>query len=601
MKAIMVMYDSLNRHYMPNYGCHLAKMPNFERLGKKTVTFDHSYVASLPCMPARRELHTGRINFLHRGWSPLEPFDDSMPELLKQNGIYTHLVSDHQHYWEDGGATYHTRYQSWEISRGQEGDPWKGSLEPIASRASFGPGPSMLAVPFAANWKRQDAVNRTYMREKEDFPQAKTFRKGLEFIETNQSYDNWYLQIETFDPHEPFFTPEEYQKLYQEAGDEAFPCDWPPYYPVTESEEFVNRVRRKYYALLTMCDDYLGKVIDMMDKYDMWKDTMLIVNTDHGYLLGEHLWWSKGMMPAYNEIAHTPLFIWDPRTGMKNERRSALVQTIDLAPTVLDFFGLAVPKDMHGKILTDVIRSDKKVRDYGIFGFFGSHINITDGRYLYMKAPVSIENQPIYEYTLMPTLMRARMNPAQLKNAVLKEDAFPFTKGCPVLKIPAMPADKSRYKYGNKLYDLEKDPEQMQPIDDPQKEVELIHEIWKLMQENDAPEEQYLRLGIPLKGSITVDELLKQRELEQQIRFPEYLSSLAEDWEEEAIWRYKALTNMLIGSMEERVLEEKLKEFITTHKLTTITSRDIYEFMKTVVDEENQEAAAFTLLMTRID
>ncbi len=81
-------------------------------------------------MPARRELHTGRYNFLHRSWSPLEPFDDSMPEILDRTGIHTHLVSDHGHYWEDGGATYHTRYSTWECVRGQEGDHWKGNLNP---------------------------------------------------------------------------------------------------------------------------------------------------------------------------------------------------------------------------------------------------------------------------------------------------------------------------------------------------------------------------------------------------------------------------------------------------------------------------------------
>lgn len=126
MRAIMVMFDSLNRRFLPNYGCDETVAPNFARLGEKTVTFDNCYVGSMPCMPARRELHTGRMNFLHRGWGPLEPFDDSMPEILKNNGIYTHLTSDHQHYWEDGGATYHNRYTSWEISRGQEGDAWKG-------------------------------------------------------------------------------------------------------------------------------------------------------------------------------------------------------------------------------------------------------------------------------------------------------------------------------------------------------------------------------------------------------------------------------------------------------------------------------------------
>lgn len=52
----------------------------------------------------------------------MEPYDDSMPEILKKNGIYSHLNSDHYHYWEDGGCTYHNRYSSWENVRGQEGD-----------------------------------------------------------------------------------------------------------------------------------------------------------------------------------------------------------------------------------------------------------------------------------------------------------------------------------------------------------------------------------------------------------------------------------------------------------------------------------------------
>ena len=51
MKAIMVMYDSLNRHFLPNYGNELTKMPNFRRLGEKCVTFDNSYVGSLPAVP----------------------------------------------------------------------------------------------------------------------------------------------------------------------------------------------------------------------------------------------------------------------------------------------------------------------------------------------------------------------------------------------------------------------------------------------------------------------------------------------------------------------------------------------------------------------
>ena len=121
MKAVMVMYDSLNRHMLPTYDCDWTLAPNFIRLGERAVTFDNHYVGSMPCMPARRELHTGRHNFLHRSWGPHEPFDDSTFTILKRNGVYTHLVSDHYHYWEDGGATYHHRYSSWENMRGQGG------------------------------------------------------------------------------------------------------------------------------------------------------------------------------------------------------------------------------------------------------------------------------------------------------------------------------------------------------------------------------------------------------------------------------------------------------------------------------------------------
>mgnify|MGYP000246594658 FL=1 len=129
MKALMVMYDSLRRDLLSVYGGPIPT-PNFERLAAHTVCFDKSYVGSLPCMPARRELHTGRYNFLHRSWGPMEPYDDSMPEILKKHGIHSRLATDHYHYVEDGGCTYHSRYSSWSCYRGQESDNWVADLAP---------------------------------------------------------------------------------------------------------------------------------------------------------------------------------------------------------------------------------------------------------------------------------------------------------------------------------------------------------------------------------------------------------------------------------------------------------------------------------------
>ena len=130
MRIVFVLLDSLNRNAMAPYGSEVVHTPNFTRFQERAITFDNHYVGSLPCMPARRDLHTGRSHFLHRSWGPLEPFDDSFPELLKQNGVYSHLITDHHHYFADGGATYHQRFSSWELIRGQAIDRWKAEVEP---------------------------------------------------------------------------------------------------------------------------------------------------------------------------------------------------------------------------------------------------------------------------------------------------------------------------------------------------------------------------------------------------------------------------------------------------------------------------------------
>ncbi|HBM52829.1 MAG TPA: sulfatase, partial [Deltaproteobacteria bacterium] len=129
MKLVFILFDSLNRHLLSPYGGQI-NTPNFKRLSEKSQTFNKHYVGSLPCMPARRDMHTGRLSFLHRSWGPLEPFDNSFPEILFKNNVYSHLVSDHYHYWEDGGLTYHNRYDSYEFIRGQEGDAWKAMVQP---------------------------------------------------------------------------------------------------------------------------------------------------------------------------------------------------------------------------------------------------------------------------------------------------------------------------------------------------------------------------------------------------------------------------------------------------------------------------------------
>ena len=363
----------------------------------------------------------------------------------------------------------------------QEGDAWKGEVADPEIPEHLG------------RIARQRWVNRKYMQEEKLTPQAQTFAAGLEFLQTNREQDNWYLQIETFDPHEPFFTLKQWKDRYNYDWDGPH-FEWPNYARVTEDPDAVEYLRYQYAALLTQCDHYVGTVIDFMDAHDMWRDTMLLVVTDHGFLLGEHDWWGKVRMPWYNETAHIPLIVWDPRAGVAGPRRRSLTTTIDIGPTLLDCFGLDRPPDMDGTPLRATIEEDTRVRDTTIYGMFGAHVNITDGRHVYMRGPVE-DNAPLYQYTLMPVHLRSPFSTRELAN-MQWNPPLGFTKGCPVMRIPSTGVGRVPEAFKTHLFDLATDPGQLNPIEDDAVEARMVGMLKEAPAAHQAPPEQYQRLGL---------------------------------------------------------------------------------------------------------
>jgi arylsulfatase A-like enzyme len=501
MRAVVVMFDTLNRLFLPPYG-GADDLGNFSRLAARSVTFDRCYAGSMPCMPARREMHTGRYNFLHRSWGPLEPFDDSVPAMLGDAGVYTHLVTDHKHYWGDGGATYHGRFRSFEFFRGQEGDSWKGIVRD----------PEMPPGARGGSLWRQDQINRRYTSAEDSHPQTLTFDAGIEFIAANHEEDRWFVQIEAFDPHEPFTASKRFQR---DRADGTEPADWPVYRRVVESDVDAGFVTT-YRELLRQCDASLGRVLDAFDEFGLWDDTLLIVCTDHGLLLGEHEWWGKMVQPWYEENIHVPLFVRDPRTRREGFRCDELVQTIDIGPTLLDFFGLSPSPDMMGLPIGPMIADGSRGHDAALFGNHGGHVTVTDGRHVYMRASATIENQPLNEYTLMPTRLQGAFDAADLREADLV-GALPFTKGIPVLRVPVA-AIGSPWTFGTLLFDLLDDPGQESPLEDDIVEMRMIELLVAQMRAADAPQEQYERLGLPVAGAPGDEHLMIKRQKEQRMR-----------------------------------------------------------------------------------
>jgi hypothetical protein len=231
----------------------------------------------------------------------------------------------------------------------------------------------------------------------------------------------------------------------------------------------------------------------------------LVVTTDHGFLLGEHDWWAKLRMPVYQEIGHIPLFIHHPEhADQAGQRRSTLTQTPDLMPAFLDAFNCAAPASVRAKsIMPALTDQNATLHDVVFFGYFGGSINMTDGTYVYFRYSADMENQTLYQYTLMPSHLMGSFSLAELSGAEMVKDCS-FVNGYPVMRIPVVKDSPWSKTHGLSrmvntpisLFDITLDPLQQNPLDDQDLHQEFSLRLAQAMKNHDAPPEAFARLDL---------------------------------------------------------------------------------------------------------
>lgn len=499
MKAILILLDSLNRRFLSCYDRDTwVKTPNVERLCSRSTVFESHFVGSAPCMPARHDLLTGRLEFLEHNWSGIQPYDYTLPHALRNAGIYTHMSTDHYHYFQIGGENYPLLFNSWEFIRGQEHD----AFAPVLGKQ---PGPAH----YGAFYPQYDLNRRRFPCEAE-FPSPKTLAQAADFVENYHDEDDWFLMIDSFDPHEPFDVPDGFEEDYCDPYQDRL-FYWPNYAPCGDlPQHAVDHIQKQYAKTLTMTDKWLGRLFDKLDAHGLWEDALVILTSDHGHMLGEHALLGKNYMPAYNEIYHIPLLIHMPgQTGYGQIR--ALTQNIDLFPTLLAYFGVSVdtcPDKLHGKSLLPLLNgSQEKIRDTALYGLFGKQVNITDGRHTYFRSAVREDNSPLYIYTAMPTTIGHYWDRAHIRDTS-KIEAGRFLKWTdyPVFKISAANSVlddvshrfdvRSEIQAEHMLFDIEGDYAQQHNICGGIEEERMCALLKQALLEHDSPDEQFVRLGL---------------------------------------------------------------------------------------------------------
>lgn len=487
MNVIMILIDSLNRNCLEAYGSHETYTPNLDGFAKKSTVFNNHFIGSAPCMPARRELMTGRKEFLWRGWGPIEPFDRHIAIEAQKAGTVTSIVTDHYHYWENSAHGYFEAFNAAKLIRGHELDPF--NTEPCGELPEW---------VQSINQYRPDYGTRYYRNVKDfagedDFFSAKTMTEAASWLEKNHTHDKFMLWIESFDVHEPFHIPEPYCSKYTDQQNTGFNC-WPPYqdgvfghhekFWENTNQEEIDYIRSQYYGKVTMVDHWLGKVFQVMDRHDLWSNTAVIVTSDHGHELGEKKRFGK-QPPHYDQCANIPLFIWHPQYSKKSVE--ALSCAVDIYPTILELLDAKKIDSPHGISLLPLLEGLTSChREFVTYGEFGAGATITDGEYTYHNT--WNENGEINLYSaLMPFCSTEAISGK-------------FIPGidCPVWKIPV---NSQKPSIPNLLFERRKDPSQNVNIasDNPQ----IIHHMKELlkraMDEEGTPIEQYERLYLGIR------------------------------------------------------------------------------------------------------
>ena len=495
MNVVLIVIDSLNRSFLSPYGNEWIQTPNFERLAKNCVIMDQHWTGSIPTMPARREILTGRYEYIWRDWGPLEPYDITIAELCQQNDQISMLITDCYHYFQGGSGNYHFDFTGWELIRGQEGDNWK--TEPLELE-------HIQNDIFIEKKAKAEAYfkNTAHFRNESDFFSPRLFHLAAEWLDNNYMHQNFFLMIDSFDVHEPFHVPSPYDQMYNTGFEKRGPIWIKSGSTDRYRPESISYIRSQYSGKVSMLDHWMGLILDRFDRYGLWDATMLIVTSDHGHHLGEHNWIGKHTHPIYQHMAKIPLFIWTPGLAVKPSSRCiSLTSQIDLYPTILESLNINIPPDylVHGYSMHPLLRGERdQIRDIAHTSYFGFPVAITDGHWIFHKYPRFEDNTPLYRYGIHLEGYHSRSKEPYI-NAETGQ-FLPFTD-CIVYRSPDSRKTSWRpIKFATKdlLFNLKvgENASQNQIINHPEIAECLRERLTDEFIRLQAPEEQYARLGL---------------------------------------------------------------------------------------------------------
>jgi len=342
----------------PELGCYGAKTiltPNIDRIAKKGMTFLRAYCQQAVCSPSRTSVMTGARPDTTQVWDLVTHFRDAMPNTVtvaqhfKQNGYFAQGL----------GKIFHSGYddpRSWSA-------PWQ-----TANAPNYAGVKTAAVLDEDARKKSKNGPAFESADVPDDFyKDGKVAAMAVETLGTlAKKREPFFLAVGFAKPHLPFVSPKKYWDMYDPAeiklaANPYRPKDAPEYALATSgelrnylgmpgegpvSDDLARKLKHGYYAAASYTDAQIGKVLNELERLGLGNNTIIVLWGDHGWKLGEHGEWCKHS--NVENDTNAPLLFSAPGMKAAGQTTKALVEFVDIYPSLAEAAGLPLPPHLEG-------------------------------------------------------------------------------------------------------------------------------------------------------------------------------------------------------------------------------------------------------------
>jgi arylsulfatase A-like enzyme len=391
LNVLLLIIDSLRPDHVGAYGSSV-RTPNLDALFARGVRFERAFPEAMVTIPARRSIFTSRRIFPFRhfvpnlelgtspGWLPIDHPERTFTSEFRRAGYWVAQVSDNPHLgFTKAYEPFRKSFSLWRSVVGQAGfyrSPQTISLETVNHWL-----PPFLRDHRYVPGMRKYLANTGGGVDEEQTCAARVYKEARGLLEEARIRQPFCLTVDCFDPHEPWSPPPQYVNLYKDPSYHGPNIGLTRYgFARNFSDAELRQLKAIYAAETTMTDRWLGHFMERFYELGLARNTVILMLSDHGYLLGERGYTGKVPSQLHPELAQVPFVIIHPDGRAAGTTNSYFASTHDVGPTLLSMVGLERPSWAEGTDLSPVLDGGEPAerRDFHYGGMYNRFYIRTD-------------------------------------------------------------------------------------------------------------------------------------------------------------------------------------------------------------------------------